>query len=168
MTVYQYPSKAEIEDLFEVDIDLGTLIWMKPPKQHPRMLGLNAGSSRPNSRGKSYVRVKINGVAYLRSHLIYICANGSDCEMIDHINGDSMDDRICNLRSASVTENAWNHRGRKKKAALPMGVRSTAAGRFQARIAVNKSMIHLGTYETPELAHSIYQEKRKEYYGAFA
>ncbi len=168
MTIYKYPSKEEIDRLFLVDVEAGTLIWKEPTKYHPRMLNKEAGCARKHRNGKFYVRVKIDGVAYLRSHLIYIYATGKSCEMIDHINGTSTDDRIANLRPANQIQNAWNHKTRAKKSNLPMGVRSMKSGMYQARIAVNKSMIYLGTYETPEFAANVYQQKRKEYYGEFA
>lgn len=42
------------------------------------------------------------------------------------------------------------------------------SGRYQARIAYNKKMIHLGSFDTPEQASAIYQQKRKEYFGEYA
>lgn len=104
-----------------------------------------------------------------RAANVYQQSNGKKQEgQIDHINGNSLDDRAINLRDVTPTQNAWNHKGRARTIALPMGVRHVASGRFQARIAVNKKMIHLGAYDTPEQAALVYQQKRKEYFGEYA
>ena len=65
-------------------------------------------------------------------------------------------------------QNAWNHKKRARKINLPMGVRNMASGKFQARIACNNKMMHLGTFDTPEQASSAYQQKRLEYFGEYA
>ena len=87
---------------------------------------------------------------------------------IDHINGNSLDDRIENLREATIIENAWNHKKRKRKINLPMGVRNMANGKFQARIGYKGKQLHLGVFDTANEAKNIYELKRKELYGKFA
>jgi len=91
----------------------------------------------------------------------------SDC--IDHINGNSLDDRPENLRNATITQNAWNHFKRAKKQNLPMGVRINASsGKYAARIAYNKKLITIGTFKTAEEAHNAYINYKKELYGEYA
>ena len=161
-------TRDDILRLFTVDVDAGRMFWKAPPKNHSELLGIEAGAARPN-RGKSYWVVKIDAKAYKRGRLIFLVAHGrlpSPC--IDHINGDSLNDRLINLREATITQNAWNHKKRKRRIALPMGVRSLSSGRYQARIAVNKKMNYLGIFDTPEDASVIYQQARAQYFGEFA
>jgi len=155
--------------LFRVDFDAGKLFWFCPPKQHPDLLGTEAGNSQPSHNNKHYWVVQVNGKKYKRAHIIFYLINGhwpKPC--IDHINGNSLDDRPSNLREATFTENAWNHKKRARRICLPMGVRNLASGKFQARISYFGKQIHLGSFDTPDEAASVYQAKRKELYGQFA
>jgi hypothetical protein len=161
---------AWMRDHFIVDSDRGILVWLVPPKNHGRMLGKEAGSVRNGRSGKNYVHVKKDRIALKRGWLIFLWVNGrwpNGC--IDHINGNSTDDRSVNLREATITENAWNHKSRKRRIQLPMGVRTTkGVFGYQARISYRKQQIHLGTFKTVEDARSAYLAKRQELYREFA
>lgn len=163
------PSLARISELLRVDIAAGRAYWVSPPKNHPRMQGMEAGALCPNHSRKLYCVIKIDRHAVKRGHLVFFIAHGRwPAPCLDHINGDSTDDRIANIREATVTQNAWNHKRRAKGSPLPMGVRTTSSGRYQARLAVNKKMRHLGVFDTPEQAQTAYQLARKEAFGEFA
>lgn len=163
--------QAVIQRLFHADLVTGRLFWAVAPRTHPRLAGTEAGTVRKPSRanGKRYCYVKIGGVPYKRSHLVFCLVHGRwPVPCCDHINGDSTDDRPSNLREATVTQNAWNHKHRARRIDLPMGVRLTPAGRFQARIAQFGRLLCLGAYDTPEEAQAVYLTKRQELYREFA
>lgn len=163
------PSLDYLKTRISVDVKAGKVFWIDATKHHRNLIGMEAGCSRKSHHGKSYWHIKIDGVAYKRAHIVFYFSNGAPCqEMVDHINGDSLDDRAANLREATATQNAWNHKKRARKTHLPMGVRSMASGKYQARIACNKKMLHLGTFDTPEQASAVYQQKRKELFNEFA
>ena len=158
-----------MEQLFKLDSETGKLFWIKPPKRHPDLLGTEAGCLQKNKSQKNYWVVQVNGKKYKRGRIVFFMTHGywpSPC--IDHINGDSTDDRPSNLRQATILENSWNHKTRKRKTNLPMGVRSNCSGTFSARIAYKGKQIHLGAFDSVEQASNIYQLKRKELYGQFA
>ncbi len=158
-----------LHNLFYVDMERGKLIWKKPPRNHPRLLGMEAGSPRAG-HSKTYWVIKIGRVAYRRGRLVFLAAHGHFPEpCVDHINGNSLDDRIENLREATVAENARNHKTRARRINLPMGVRVLrSSGRFQARISLDGKQFHLGAYDTPEQASAVYLAKRKELFREFA
>lgn len=146
----------------------GKFFWKNPSKHHKDLVGKEAGSTQP-ANGKLYVTIQINGEKVRRGRLVFFYINGKFPDpCIDHINGDSTDDRPENLRQATYTQNAWNHKTRAKVKNLPMGVRLTPKGRFSARISYYKKLITLGTFDTPEEAHQVYLGKRRELYGEFA
>lgn len=152
-----------------VDVNAGKVKWIDATKHHVPLNGTEAGCSRISHSGKFYWHIKIDGTPIKRANIIFLFAYGRWPEpMVDHINGDSLDDRISNLREVTATQNAWNHKGRKKKTGLPMGVRELPSGRFQARIACNHKKIQIGTFSTLEQAVSAYQQKRKEMFGDYA
>lgn len=150
------------------DPETGEFVWLRPPAVHPRLFGKPAGLATPN-RNKAYHVIQIDGVKHKRSRLAWLYMTGDwPAHQVDHISGDSLDDRWINLREATPTQNAWNHKGRAKAADLPMGVRKNAGGSFSARLAVNKQMLHLGAFETPGEASAAYLKAREVHYGEFA
>jgi hypothetical protein len=118
------PTRKDIVIAFSVDYERGQLFWKSVSKYHCARNGREAGYARDSHTGKKYWVIRWNGKSYKRGHIIFFLGHDrwpSPC--LDHINGDSLDDRPENLREATFTENAWNHRKRAKRSALPMGVR---------------------------------------------
>lgn len=81
---------------------------------------------------------------------------------VDHINGDRLDNRRCNLRTCTPSQNAQNRRVSSLNKTCLKGALSGAdsrggrALRFRARIRVNGKRINLGSFTTPEDAHRAY------------
>lgn len=162
-------SIADITSRLDVDVTTGIARWLDATKHHRRLVGSVAGSSREGTHGKRYWVIKINGLQYLRSQIVFAIKSGAwPDHLIDHKNGDSLDDRGENLRPATVLQNAWNHKTRAKASPLPMGVRCTRSMRFQARLQVNKKAIVVGVFDCPEAASAAYQQARKEAFGDYA
>jgi hypothetical protein len=164
------PSLEYLSTRISVDVDAGRAYWIDATKHHAALNGMEAGSPRSNSRhDKRYWHVKVDSNPIKRSHIVFLFAHGRWPDLqIDHINGDSLDDRISNLREATATQNAWNHKTRRKRSSTPMGVRLLRNGKYQARIAVNKQQIVIGSFDTPEMASQAYQLKRKEFFNEYA
>jgi hypothetical protein len=76
--------------------------------------------------------------------------------VVDHINGDTLDNRRTNLRFATLSENVQNNHSRVKSKAGYRGVQ-LQQGRYVARIARNKVRIYLGIYSTAEQAAAAIQ-----------
>lgn len=163
--------KAEqVRQCFELDGSTGVLRWINVSKYHKGKIGKVAGNPVKNHSGKYYWVINWNGKKYKRGHLVYLMTHGVKAyPVIDHINGNSLDDRPTNLRAATVIQNAWNHKSRKRRMQLPMGVRvNKSSGKYAARISYFNKLVTIGTYETPELAQAAYLNKRKELYGDFS
>ena len=87
-------------------------------------------------------------------------------QLVDHINGDGLDNRRCNLRLVTREQNQRNRRardGRKHK-----GITQTPSGQWRARIEVEGRSRHLGVFETPEAAGNAYQVAGVELFGSYA
>lgn len=70
---------------------------------------------------------------------------------IDHINMNRLDNRRCNLRACSRSENMANNRKR--------GItKSPTPGKWIAQVTVNYKNIYLGTHDTEALALSAVRE----------
>lgn len=95
-------------------------------------------------------------------------------QMIDHINGDKLDNRKENLRICTNQQNMCN-RGKlihKKEGAIHSmykGVRGYGKrGKWVARISIDGKVKHIGVYETEEEAAKAYNAEAMRIQGCFA
>ena len=84
----------------------------------------------------------------------------------DHINGNGLDNRKCNLRVCSRSQHHYNRTPKKGKY---KGVNMGGRGRkWQARITVEGKRISLGYYKRQEDAARAYDIVARKYFGEFA
>ena len=87
--------------------------------------------------------------------------------VVDHMNGDKLDNRKSNLRICTPRQNAQNQRGNKGRE-LPIGIRKTKAGKYVARICVDRKSIHIGTFQNIDDAVSAREKAEIQYFGVYA
>ncbi len=89
--------------------------------------------------------------------------------MIDHINHDKTDNRICNLREATAMQNLRNRPRQTNNTTGAKGVSfHKFSGKYRAQIKVDGKKLHLGLFETPEAAHAAYAAAAVRFHGDFA
>jgi hypothetical protein len=86
---------------------------------------------------------------------------------VDHINRDGFDNRKCNLRVCSRSQNLRNRDAKKGRSRFK-GVWPTDSGRWRAHIKVEGKRISLGTFEREEQAAAAYDSAAEKYHGKFA
>jgi len=153
-----------------MDSSTGKLFWANPPKEHAEKIGREAGYIlKANGNNKAYWQIRIGGKTYKRSRVVYYITHGRwPMPCVDHINGNSLDDRPLNLREVTLAQNSWNLRPRAKKASgLPQGVSKYRDG-YRAVITKLGERTVLGCFPNPELASAAYQAARKEVFGEYA
>lgn len=94
------------------------------------------------------------------------CPNG----IIDHINREESDNRICNLRLSTCLENMHN---RDKphpinKTGLIGANFKKKTGKWSSQIRFNYKIINLGSYDTAEQAHQAYMKEKSKLHKAYA
>ena len=87
--------------------------------------------------------------------------------VIDHINGNTLDNRRCNLRVCTQAENSRNRKTSENTISGYKGV-IKKKNRWQARIMYNSEHINLGFFSTPQEAHEAYCAAALKYFGEFA
>lgn len=90
-------------------------------------------------------------------------------ELIDHIDGDTLNNRRSNLRIVNNSQNNINSRKRRTNTSGYKGVSwSKDKSKWMAYINPGHKQIHLGYYLTPEDAYAAYCEATKKYHGEFS
>jgi hypothetical protein len=86
-------------------------------------------------------------------------------KQIDHKNFNRLDNRRCNIRLCTQTQNLQNRRGRSAT-----GFKGVEKGKYgySARIRHNGQREYLGHFKRVEMASQAYNEKALEYHGEFA
>jgi hypothetical protein len=162
MPVNDWLTIEELRRKMDYDPDTGKLTWRE--LRNSKRIGEEAKSLDVGG----YVQVSFGVGKIAKGHrLAWAHYNGEWPDgHIDHINGVRNDNRIANLR---VVTNAINCQNKRK--ALPtsktgiLGVVKVGE-RYQANIHYDRKKRYLGTYSTPEEAHEVYiQAKRQLHEG---
>ena len=97
-------------------------------------------------------------------HSYLIGKKNQNFELIDHINKNTLDNRITNLRSVSHTVNAHNKNKKPSCSSTFIGV-SKRGLKWHASISHNNVRRYIGTFETEIEAAEAYNKKASELYG---
>lgn len=87
--------------------------------------------------------------------------------VVDHVNGNGMDNRRCNLRVVTALQNSWNRHKRTIGSSSFKGVWGRP-GRWLAAITVRGVRKHLGTFVVEEDAAAAYDAAAVAAFGEFA
>jgi hypothetical protein len=161
--MYSKFTKEYVKDLF--DYKEGKLLW-KIRKANCIQIGSEAGYTA----NKGYKQVEIGGKAYYVHRLIWIWHNGFTGEsQIDHINNNTSDNRIENLRSADNTQNAHNQKLAKNNKSGFKGVSwHNQMCKWRADITIKGKKKHLGLFDKLEDAAKAYDIVATEYFKEYA
>lgn len=122
-----------------------------------------------NKKGKIYVR---GWEPLIRKKVMLhrLLLNAEDPDLVvDHINGNTLDNRKSNLRIATVRQNSANCRRYKNNSSGYKGVSfDKSTNLWKAYIGGAKSRKHLGSFLTKEDAAKAYNREASILYGEFA
>ncbi|CAH9015136.1 putative homing endonuclease [Vibrio phage 466E53-1] len=113
-----------------------------------RFGGKSAGGKNTGKTGKTYREIRLHDKSYLAHRIAWVICNGSieDGHDIDHINGDGTDNRICNLRSVTRSDNGKNQRLRIDNTSGATGVYNLPNGTYLVQISHSGKRHNVGTF----------------------
>lgn len=161
-------SREYVIQRLRVNLATGRCVWRDATKHHRPLVGKEAGGKWTSENGTPYWLIRIDGNPYRRGYLIYLVKHGRWPEpLLDHKNGNSLDDRASNLRCATRLQNSQNRKTGKPGRKLPMGVRDNH-GKFQPRITIRGKQVCLGGFDTAREAELVYKRARRAHFGEWA
>lgn len=177
-------SQELVRQLLDYNPETGIFIWKYRPVEffedgkkwsketnckrwNAKNAGEIAGSLKPNG----YIALSINNIRYPAHCIAFLYVYGYLPPEVDHIDahGPKSDNRICNLRDASSSE---NHCNRGAQSNNKLGIKGVSQRKdnkkYAAYIKYKDKKKNLGYYDTPEEAAAAYEKAAIELHGEFA
>lgn len=147
--------------LIHYDPQTGSMFWRRNMGVGGRIpAGAEAGTTKTNG----YRCVRVGRKNWLAHRLAWLYVHGRwPIGDIDHINGVRADNRLCNLREATRSQNIVNSDPR---GPYPKGV-SRRHGRWCASLCVQGKRQWLGTFDFEAEAVAAVSARARELYGEF-
>ncbi len=139
-----------LKGLLHYNPETGFFTWIKNRGR------LAKKGDESGSIGKDgYVRIVIHGRSYLAHRLAFLFMTGDfPIEQVDHINHARDDNRMCNLRACTSSENNQNAMKRKDNKSGMTGVYwHKIARKWSAEITINKIKTRIGFFD--DINHAI-------------
>ena len=162
-------TQAELKERFDYRED-GNLIRRYAVPGNGNFAGSVVGfrPKRLDNRNNRYVTTTIAGKHYTLHRLIYLYHHGVMPDQLDHINGNSLDNRIENLRPCVTFENTCNRARFKNNTSGYKGVSWNARNkRWFAYVDVRKNRTNIGYFDTVEEAAQAAAQVRTKLHGDF-
>lgn len=162
------PDQNSIRAMFDYVPETGDLVWKFRPDMDKRwnnkMVGKIAGSTC-----SGYRKVMIGNKPFSAHRVVWIMFNGEIPEgfVIDHANRDRIDNRLENLRLATLAQNCQNSNKKPNKTGFTGVVWNSRAKAWRAMIRHDGKHIFLGYFNSPEEAGEAYKRAAKELFGEF-
>lgn len=152
-----------IQQALQYDPTSGTFTW----RIHRRGTA-KAGTIAGRTNNNGYRQIKIMDRLYAAHRLAFVCQLGRwPHAFVDHINGDPLDNRWCNLREATNSQNQAN-RSRTLSSSGERGVTwHKKCHKWQAAIKIDGKNIYLGLFADKSDAANAYADAARSLYGTF-
>ncbi len=160
------PTQERLKELLDYDPETG--LFTRKTGRGGRPPGSLMGCKPKGDFG--YVLVGIDRRVYLAHDVAFVFMTGVwPSEDVDHVNTVKDDNRWCNLRAATRSQNNANSHLRKDNTSGLKGVSfNKERQRWVAQIGISGRQTNLGRSETPEAAYAAYAAAAQRQFGDFA
>lgn len=151
-------TRERVSKYLRYEPDTGNFYWIADTNPRgPSKVGQRAGAEHDWRR---YIRIVFFKHQLYAHRLAWLITYGYMPDEIDHINGNASDNRLCNLREATRTQNNGNRDG----------VRGYFKyhNKFVAKIEANGIQYALGSFDTESEARAAYDNAADRLFGEFA
>lgn len=139
---------VQLRDALDYDCETGAFRWKKDRAALARA-GQIAGSP---CHKKGYRFIRVNYTRFLAHRLAWLYAYGDwPGGRIDHVNGNTDDNRICNLRTVTSQQNCWNARVRSQSKTGERHI-SKHKNRYCVRFLRGREHVYRKSFPTMEMA----------------
>ena len=146
------------------DYKNGELFW-KNPISTKLKIGQKAGSKGSNN----YLKVSINGKLYLNHRIIFMMHYGYFPKIVDHIDNNSLNNLIENLRLATKSQNQHNANISKNNKSGIKGIYwHKANSKWKVQFKLNGKKMYFGEYNDIDYAKFVVEAMRYKYHKEFA
>lgn len=154
-------TKELVGQYLAYDPETGAFMRLKtsgPKKAGDKVGVVNAG----------YLQIGVCGRRMRGHQFAWLLTYGYIPKTIDHLNGNGLDNRLCNLREVTQQQNIHNHRKPPRHNTSGfLGVSYYKAGnKFSAHINLDGKKIHLGYFDKPEVAHQAYLTAKRKLHAS--
>ena len=156
------PSTEVLKSHLNYDPDTGKFTWIK------NAIGQLCGQKAGTILSTGYVGIVLDNKKYLAHRLAFVWMGQEAPEHTDHINRIKHDNRWCNLRACTRSENSFNRNLINTNKTKYQGV-CKERGKFRAQIHQTINGVvrckFLGYFTCPKEAHEAYRKKVIELHG---
>lgn len=159
-----------VRSILDYDPETGVLTWRLRTDVDHEWNTSWAGKPAGRVDHWGYRVLSINFLEYKAHRIAWLHVTGAwPKDFLDHVNGARADNRLCNLREASQSQNMANRSVTKRSSSGVKGVQWDAKNKkWRASIAVNRKAFNLGRYKDLEDAKAAYAKAVVRFHGDFA
>ena len=132
-------TQKKLKEFLKYNRETGMFTWLMSRG------AVKFGAIAGHKRSDGYIHIRINGKLYLAHRLAWLFSHGCCPKEIDHINHETGDNRIINLRKTDHHGNSKNQSLFKNNTSGVCGVSwDTNSNKWKSQININGKRKHLG------------------------
>lgn len=158
-------TQSELQEILHYDPETGIFTRRVASANNKMKAGQVAGGLSD----KGYILIRVRSRRYAAHRLAWLYIHGSfPPDGTDHINGVRDDNRLCNLRPATKSQNGMNQGKQRSNTSGFKGVYwSSQHQKWRAQCVANGKKYYLGLFDAAEDASAAYSASAIKHHGQF-